>query len=267
MRLRNAISLKFILNLTIISELVCIISANSISAFTQEDIIGIWLFDEKDIEIIKDSSGNGHDGEIFGNLKRVEGKFGSGLEFPGSSNSFGSVKHSDDLNLKTYSLVAWARVTADTGDYQCIVGKEEPFSQGNYSLFINKDSHAPVNEFWHAGVYRGVGGKTNIIDNKWHHVAGTYDQKSLKLYFDGILEREMTVTDNPDTTPGVLRFGVRVGGGNPFKGTLDEVGLFNVAISSDDVKNIIANGLFPKSAVSSSDKIACMWGSIKVYCR
>lgn len=263
----NAVLLKIMVNLITIGALICIISANPISAFTQNDIVGIWLFDEKNGETIKDSSGNGYDGQISGNLKWVEGKFDNGLEFPGNPDSFGSVRHADGLNLKTYSLVAWVRVIADTGDYQCIVGKEEPFSQGNYSLFINKDSHAPVNEFWHAGIYRGAMGKTNIIDNEWHHVAGTYDQKSLKLYVDGVLEGEVTTTDKPDSTPGMLRFGVRVGGGNPFRGILDEVGLFNVAISNDDINNIIANGLSPKNTVSPLGKIAYTWGNIKVCYR
>ena len=43
----------------------------------------IWLFDEGKGETVEDSSGNGHDGEIRGEMKYVEGKFGTALEFGG----------------------------------------------------------------------------------------------------------------------------------------------------------------------------------------
>jgi len=49
-----------------------------------EDVIGLWLFDEQSGQTIKDSSGNGNDGEALGKFKRAPGKFGGGLEFPGA---------------------------------------------------------------------------------------------------------------------------------------------------------------------------------------
>ena len=39
-----------------------------------EDVIGLWLFDEQSGKTIKDSSGNGNDGEALGKFKRAPGK-------------------------------------------------------------------------------------------------------------------------------------------------------------------------------------------------
>ena len=51
------------------------------SAIKQENIAGIWLFDEGEGDIAKDSSPNGYDGEIVGPEWSAKGVFGSCLEF------------------------------------------------------------------------------------------------------------------------------------------------------------------------------------------
>ena len=51
-----------------------------------ENVVAAWLFDTGEGEITKDSSGKGHDGEIFG-ANWVQGKYGQGLQFNGEDNS------------------------------------------------------------------------------------------------------------------------------------------------------------------------------------
>ena len=64
--------------------LVCLIltGKSHAQAFLQK-VEAIWLFDEGKGETVKDSSGNGHEGEFRGELQYVEGKFGTALEFGG----------------------------------------------------------------------------------------------------------------------------------------------------------------------------------------
>ena len=50
------------------------------SAIEREGLVGLWLFDEGEGEVLKDLSGNGNDGQIAG-AKWVKGKFGKALEF------------------------------------------------------------------------------------------------------------------------------------------------------------------------------------------
>ena len=57
-----------------------------------------------------------------------------------------------------------------------------------------------------------------------------------------------------------------LGGGQlwPFKGIIDDVGLFNKALSADDIKNIMNKGLSRTLAVvSSSGKLTTIWAEIK----
>ena len=48
-----------------------------------------------------------------------------------------------------------------------------------------------------------------------------------------------------------------------FAGIIDEVAIFNVALTEDDIKYIMAEGLGIILAVSPSGKLATTWGNLK----
>ena len=48
----------------------------SLAKIDTASIVGLWLFDEEEGETAKDASGNGHDGQIGGQVKWVAGQFG-----------------------------------------------------------------------------------------------------------------------------------------------------------------------------------------------
>ena len=74
------------------------------AAIDPKTIVGIWLLDESKGDVAEDSAGNGHDGEIVGGPKWVEGKFGDALQFAGSSQV--KVPLVPEFDLVTWSLVA-----------------------------------------------------------------------------------------------------------------------------------------------------------------
>ncbi|MCD6507140.1 hypothetical protein J7M22_11015 [Candidatus Poribacteria bacterium] len=47
-------------------------------------------------------------------------------------------------------------------------------------------------------------------------------------------------------------------------GDLDEIGLFNVALSEDDIKEIMEKGLAQIAAVTPTGKLATTWGKMKL---
>ena len=50
-----------------------------------ESMMAVWLFDKRQGNKAIDATKNGHDGKIEGGTKRVNGKFGKGLEFDGTT--------------------------------------------------------------------------------------------------------------------------------------------------------------------------------------
>ena len=291
--------------------------------FAHAEVIGIWLFDEEDGKLIKDSSGNGYDGEIIGTAKRrPQGRRGRALEFFEAPDRDGgslwpgyvAIPHNDNQDLHEFSLTAWVKIPElltpflnehDVSISQVIVGKMGHIQRYNYALWISgagfegalagEAGHVTFgftvsDPEWDQIFVEETGRRAEIIDNKWHHVAGTYQEPMLALYVDGqeVGRQENQPVNNP-ALPGGKEipkptFGRTRGKPGPFmigaghigpqnknqrpsygvEGLIDEVGLFNHALSKDDIKIISRHGLAQFLSVRSRGKLAATWGKIKV---
>jgi len=100
--------------------------------------------------------------------------------------------------------------------------------------------------------------------NKWHHLATVYSDKGKKIrfYVDGQLDVETSWGGNPGII-GPARVGSWDGGGREWQGILDEFIIFNVALTANDVKDLMNNSLVPVTSVEPTGKLAITWGSLK----
>lgn len=228
-------------------------------------VVGAWLFDSDPKDGVNDSSPNGHHGEIKGNVKWVNGKFGNALEFPGVSGSLVSIPPTPDMDLFNFTILLWYKGEA-TGSWQYIVSKEIPHNSRNYSIGVNTGNGVLVVQITvNPEQWKTAQGRTDLTTNEWFHMAGTYDGKMIKGYVNGVLEAQAVETgkpDNPKEEP--LRIGAV--NGIPTKGVVDDVALFNVALEEEDIIEIMNNGLqktLNLVSVESSGKLAMTWGDIK----
>ncbi len=76
------------------------------------------------------------------------------------------------------------------------------------------------------------------VDTGWHHLAGTYDGSNIRLYVDGILQGTQPVSGTLDPSPTFNDIG-RQGFGWHMEGQIDEVCIWNMALSSEEIKNTI----------------------------
>ena len=81
-------------------------------------------------------------------------------------------------------------------------------------------------------------------DGQWHHIVSTWDTSAnqLRLYIDGSLE---TTTGSLPTFSGTMAtasIGNNAAGGSYFKGNMDEVSIWNKALSSSEVTTIYNDG-------------------------
>ena len=77
------------------------------------------------------------------------------------------------------------------------------------------------------------------------------------------MEGETRLKDVPDTNDEPLVIGAITPEVNFFTGIIDEVGLFNIALTEDDLKIIQEMGLIRALGVSLSEKLATTWSAIK----
>jgi len=257
------------LSLLIIMTLVASLGfAVSGYAVDRANILGVWLFDEEGGNIAEDSSGNGRDGEILGNVERVGGQFGKALSFPGQNDSFITIPHDDGLNVGAFSITAWIKGAVTGQQFQVIVTKGSEATTYGYYLIL----YASPPQFNIAGFtpspqdWKEAFGTTDVRDDQWHFMAGTYDKKSLRIYRDGEMEGELAIDSDPDVVDTPLAIGAQHDGFWPFAGIIDDVALFDVGLTEDEVRDIMDKGVGESTgvlAVSDAGKLAAAWGKIK----
>jgi hypothetical protein len=240
----------------------CLIFANiGYAKIDPKTFIGAWLFDEGKGDTVKDWSENGNDGKISG-AKWIDGKFGKALEFDGATSKI-DIPDSDNLNgLNEITILSWVylRRAVTSGTWNSLAGKN-PYSNG-YLMWIELPQE-PCGLVYAGGARFDDRSGVSLDLKKWYHLAFTRNVKGeMKFYIDGVLTKVATSTAGPiSTIPGPLA----IGGQSPqiLDGFIDEVIMFNTALTENDVNAIMKNGLERANDVSSADKLTTSWGKAK----
>jgi len=142
--------------------------------------------------------------------------------------------------LSDLSFELWLKF-ATTGDQRpiYIYGGADGFA-----LFATQhDSPLPRAVVWKNGTPAAVIGANAINDNESHHVAVTRSGTVVSLYVDGQLQGTAnTVNADPLTGSNPLFIGCDVSLSNHYEGTIDEVAVFDYALSAADVASLYAAG-------------------------
>ena len=217
--------------------------------------LGIWFFDEGKGGTAKDSSENGNDGELV-DAEWVDGEFGGALKFEGGAHV--AVGDFADYEDKV-SIVALIKTPAAPAWSDIIVGPcgDVILTLQNHKLNFAGQCAQPIpHNTWST---------TLLNDDKWHHIAGTYDGKKVNVYVDGELEASNAAAGPFKTGPKYI--GSRDDKQEAFTGLIDEIAFFNVALSEVDVKAISDSGLsitLGFAAVSPQAKLATAWAELKM---
>lgn len=154
-----------------------------------------------------------------------------------STESFleGATKYSLCCWFKSdYEGTAWKRIMA-LGNHTRAHLDISPTTQ-KVRFFISKDGTSSV--------YSSVNSTTLCHDGQWHHVCGTFDNGKIKLYIDGVLEGSATGDATTYTATGgqQLAIGAVTNGGGIFKGSINDVRIYDECLSPMQVK-LISQGL------------------------
>ena len=209
---------------------------NTVAGPPTQGLIGYWNFDEGSGTIAHDTSGSGYNGTVNG-ATWVAGKINSGLSFNGNTSSV--VTPSLPLG-STFSITAWVNPSTTQQGYIRIA--ETQFNLGfylgtdvtgtKYKFIVNSGSGSTGN----CGANYGCA-EEGTIGTGWHLVTATYDGAAAKLYVDGVVIATDTFTA-PSQANLPLYIGSYYGGGYGWKGSEDEVRLYNRALTSAEVGNI-----------------------------
>lgn len=226
-----------------------------------DSMVGLWLFDDGKGDEAEDSAGK-YDGQLEGDLEWVDGRFGTALKFNGSDyvELMDSATELHFGGTAEFTITAW--VLNNGGG--TIIGKFNGGVIGAYILTINGGG---VIGFHREVAPWGLSGTKALPAGDFGHVAITYDGSEMKIYVEGELDvTQERPAQNTDMATPVL-IGARYTNNNPsdfFRGTLDEVALFNVALTEEQIQEVM-KGLSPTKAVSAYEKLAVKWSAMKKY--
>lgn len=241
-----------------------------VSVFSMDGLVGVWLFDEGSGNSAKDSSGKGHDGELVGKATYDKnGKYGSAITCDGTEAYVKVPDHADFVFKGDFTLCCWfLNDGVPPADNSGIITKGYHTTSANggdakpwYLVYFMKGG--PVDMFLrdtNAINSRAVG-KTPVNDGKWHHVIGSREGNKVKIYIDGVEDGSADAVDaNYGGNSLPLVFMVHFD--RWIKGLIDEVAIFNKALSAKEIGTVM-NGLKGVMAVEAGGKLASKWGQLK----
>jgi len=198
-----------------------------------EGLIGYWNFDERSGTSTADLSGNGNDGMMVGGMATTSWttgikpftdgtKGGGALKFDGVDDYVsGTIPQ---LTSNAFTVSFWFYWQNNPATY------EHPLTLGDYDISFYIDS---------TGYFAITGDQSTVISgalstNKWYFVTDTFDGTAYKIYLNGgggqpaagslsLVNNDFYIgsTDTPH---------------NFFKGVIDEVRVYNRALSAEEVR-------------------------------
>src|SRR5205814_769503 len=162
------------------------------------------------------------------------GRYRTGLEFDGTS--YVTVPDSTTLHLTAgLTLSAWVRPMGDQPCSAAVVIKE---AQGgmNYALASADDCEGPDFCTGKPSTGYSCAAGAELPGDAWTFLAGTYDGSTYRLYVNGQLANSATGNATPGTSTKPLRIGGDGVWGDFFVGIIDEVRIYNRALSSAEIQ-------------------------------
>jgi hypothetical protein len=249
--MKTKISTK--LNIVLIFLSIFFIGAQNVSASTINKptnylgLIGYWTFDGKDMTPnVRDISGQGNHGIHAGQATTTTiGKVGQALTFDGVGYvSMGDVSTLEGMSAITVS--AWVKSgDAINAGNQRIVSKSKN-GQANGSWYIGRGDTEQLSFTAGNGTSQVSAVSDSVFrDTSWHHVVGTYDGANVLLYVDGVSADSSANSQTGsivDSTYYVCigrdSSGTNCAGGDPYNGSVDDVRIYNRAITANEVKGL-----------------------------
>jgi hypothetical protein len=222
-------------------------------------LVGYWTMDGGDVNwgtnTMTDRSGNGNTGTMTNmstTTSPTDGKIGQAFNFDGVNDivKVSSNPALEGLSALTISLWMKTPVIGAAVPGRRIVSKSNGATADNYAITYGGSANDENIRFrvTTAGGQQNFDTTTNVVLNKWIHVVGVYNGTDLRVYMDGVLDvttpvaQTGTITDDDRE----LSFGDHADDGDVsnrnYEGLLDEVRIYNRALSATEVKQLYNQG-------------------------
>ena len=207
-----------------------------------EGLVGHWKLDELQGVVAADSSGLGNNGSAIGNPEVIPGVVDSGLRVDGNGD-YVVIPDDDSLDIREQiTLSAWIRPEAEKT--QDIIKKGQHRRVNGYELGLSSKGEMFVrfNQYSSGNSLRVDSTTTYPTDGQtWIHVAATYDGSTIRMYVNGQLENSKDADFLIAANDVGLAIGSEHTGYRSMKGGIDDVRIYNQALTSEQIQALASN--------------------------
>ncbi len=222
------------------------------STSVKSGLVAAYGFEELSGTQVIDASGYGNHGTISGATRVTTTQFGNVLRFNGSSN-WVTINDSASLDLASgMTIEAWVYPTAISG-WRTVTMKEQT-SSASYWLYANDDTSRPANVVNVGGTVWQLSAGSQLPINTWSHLASTYDGATQKLYLNGVLAGSRAQTGAIALSSGALRIGGNSVWGEYFAGYIDELRVYNRALTQAEISSDFTTAVVGLVVSTSADR-------------
>lgn len=208
--------------------------------FKDTPIVAHWNFESTENGTLSDTSGNKNHGKIH-QVKLTDGVSGKAGYF--NRSAFVNCSNPEQLNITgDMAISVWIKikmpeiVNKDNSAYYRVISKRNAWNvPDGYELEINPI----IGSFNLSGGAQGADGQGRVafqIDEKWHHIAMVMKNSEVKLFVDGTFVGKDKNADVPAPNNTPLLIGATPLKTDFFFGTIDELIIYNRAISEQEIK-------------------------------
>ncbi|MBW2976444.1 hypothetical protein KY347_03285, partial [Candidatus Woesearchaeota archaeon] len=226
---------------------------NNVSAFIDwnRSLVGYWSFDSfKNITYVYDNSTYGNNGTMYGGLatsnSSVNGRYGQGLVFDGvddyvNCGNDGSLDLTDAITIE-----AWVKPLGGAqGRY---IFSTTNVAGGGIHFYIRSGGGTEdiVFSFNDAGTRNyHIAGDIEWGTEKWKFITGVWDGTNIHIYVDNNKYTGLSTSSVTHDFDGGF-IGAEKGAGSlyPFNGTIDEVRIWNRALTPEEINASYSAGLY-----------------------
>ena len=216
---------------------------------TAENLVGYWTLDDGSGTTALDSSGNANTLTMTGSPSWVTGNIGSSaLDFSGSGQYLSVADPSsgvlDFVDGSDFTITGWFNRDTAAADHTIVAKKNDQTTSAGYVVWIDNNGST---DYLSAEISDGTDtysavGTTNLSTTGWHHFAIVWDDSNgLYIYLDGKLDgstTSSTTSINSLANALAFRIGAESDAGVPFDGKIDDIKVYNRALSVDEVSKL-----------------------------
>jgi len=216
------------------------------------EAVGVWNFDEGSGTLAKDASGYANNGTLYNFVSPNGWSTSTPYAIVGSGQgkyalSFDGVDDYVDcgngasLNFtKDFSIELWLKTMSAGSPYSGVIGKYGGTS--GYDLIISPGGFLRMDVRGTSAIDTGNTGNS-LFDNKWHHIVVVVTISSIKIFDNTILRSTTNGTWTALTTSNPLTIGARGSSLPTFNGIIDDVRIYDIALSLSEIQQHYLAGL------------------------